>query len=90
MAAEGFIFALRMLCLRVLLLCAQGCVVKGKKWICVGFPKGSSTFLDVCITKGSRAIRDEKGMAFAFLVLGMAWGPRDGALLRPGTPGLHE
>lgn len=32
--------------------------MKGKKWICVGFLKRSSVFLDVCITKVRRAIGD--------------------------------
>lgn len=80
-----------MFCLGVLLLCAQGCAVKGRKWYCAGFLKGSSIFLDVCLAKCSRAIRDgEKGMASAFLVLGMTWDQRAGALLRPETPGLQE
>lgn len=55
------------------------------------FLKTSTVFLGICPAKCSRAIRDgEKGMAFAFLVLGMTWGQRAGALVRPGTPGAES
>lgn len=68
-----------------------GLCLKGKKWCCAGFLKGSNIFLGGCFAKCSRATWDGgKGMVSAFLVLAMTWGPRAGALLRPGTPGLQE
>lgn len=65
--------------------------MKGKKLCSAAFLKGNSVFLGVCLAKCSRAIRDgEEGIASVFLVLGMAWGSRAGALLRLGAAGAES
>lgn len=46
--------------------------MNSKTWYSVGFLEGSSVFLGVCLAKCLQSHRDgEKGMASAFLVLGM-------------------